>query len=393
MSIIKKYPCSVSMTPSFWDNEQIFLRTQLKCLSEQTVKDFDVWLIDPHYNKRKDIIPELANRFKLDIKHIPYSPNTHIAKNVDCSIFNAGYCYSESPINIRYSCYRFVRNNFIESVLNSPKDVNIDFHMLCVGPCIYEYSNNLPYEKHKTVWNFDSEDVNWENIPTESGYDELNFPRKDNLNSLGNWHRMSDVNTDIITVPMNLYGNIAWYRNQWLELNGTNEVITNFSHWEDLDFDCRAGNANQKVIRKTGLLYRLWHQYGKFSQRSNIEVDVPYVSPCNKCKDLSLGFSDEEYGKRLGIRITNNELEIFGDSLSWVCKDCKLSGPIYGSLGLGTYFDTLSKNKNIKAPVIKKYMIGRNLTILSEKMDREMTLSGKVDIFNSSWTDLKFYEN
>ena len=98
------YPITVSMTPAFYDREHMLLRAQLKCLYKQTVMDFDVWLIDPHYNKRKDIIPELSDKFGLDIKHIPYSPALHIAKRYDCAIFNATFVYSPSPITVRDSC-------------------------------------------------------------------------------------------------------------------------------------------------------------------------------------------------------------------------------------------------------------------------------------------------
>ena len=84
-------PVTVAMTPAYFDDSHMLLRTQLKCLYLQTVKDFDVLLIDPHYQKRKSVIPELADRFGLDIKHVPYTPNTNIGKFIDCSIFNAAF--------------------------------------------------------------------------------------------------------------------------------------------------------------------------------------------------------------------------------------------------------------------------------------------------------------
>jgi hypothetical protein len=36
------YPLTVAMTPSFWDDGHMLLRTQLKCLSRQTCRDFSV---------------------------------------------------------------------------------------------------------------------------------------------------------------------------------------------------------------------------------------------------------------------------------------------------------------------------------------------------------------
>ena len=86
-------PLTVAMTPSFWDDAHMLLRAQLRCLAEQRNRDFDVMLVDPHYRKRRTVVPELAEIYGLEIAHIPYEPNVHVAKKLDCAIFNAAYCY------------------------------------------------------------------------------------------------------------------------------------------------------------------------------------------------------------------------------------------------------------------------------------------------------------
>ena len=377
------YPITVSMTPAFYDREHMLLRAQLKCLSKQTVMDFDVWLIDPHYNKRKDIIPELSDKFGLDIKHIPYSPALHIAKRYDCAIFNATFVYSPSPINVRYSCYRFVRPTFIETILNAPSGVNVDFYWQNIKGTLDEMN---------MFWGFDREDVNWENCPTKSS---------DNLVDSITWPKLYDEDRDVHlanTFPleegkigsMGMYGNMAWYREQYLFLNGTNEVMSNAFHWEDVCFSHRANLAGQLIVRRTNLIYRLDHDYGSYSQRSNAPVDHPCKSPCARCEDMYTHYTSFDY--QLDHRIKLGEVESFEEFVVWVCKDCKLSGPILGnSQEIQNYLNNVWERNGVRSPIIPKYKIGRNLNILSEMVDRETTLEGKIDVYNNSWKNDYFY--
>ena len=116
------------MTPAFYDEGHMLLRAHLKCLQDQTFKDFGVWLIDPHYEKRKDVIPEIVEHYGLNIVHVPYSPNPFIAKRLNCSIFNAVYCYSRTPRIVRLSCYRYRLNqNGImgTSILDAGPQINL----------------------------------------------------------------------------------------------------------------------------------------------------------------------------------------------------------------------------------------------------------------------------
>ena len=386
----KKYPISVSMTPAFFDENHMLLKAQLNCLSNQTIKDFDVYLIDPHYQKRKTVIPELAEKYKLDIKHIPYIPNTHISKLLDCSIFNAGYCYSTSQINVRYSCYRFVRPTFIETICNAPKNINVDFYYLAIGPDHEELKNHLIPSNHKRIWNFESDDINWNKIPTIS---QSNNFESMSLFSWNNYQQYT-MDTDIIDIPVNLYGNIAWNRDQWISINGTNEVITNFSHWEDLDFVTRSKLADHKVIRRTDQMYRLYHTYGAYSQRSNVQVDVPIRDICEKCMSVRYNHSDYDYEVKLNNGIKNNNYHMYYDDHIWVCKECKLSGPVYtGEKSIDYYLSYIRSKKLINSPIIKEHLIGRNLKILSDKMDKETTIEGKFEIYNDSWKNYYYYEN
>src|SRR5689334_11073649 len=154
------YPLAVSMTPAFFFEGDWLLRAQLKCLSEQTFKGCDVLLVDRHYQKRKGYIPELASRYKLNVVHVPYMPNPHIAKFLDCAVFNAAYCYSESPRIVRYSCWRFVRPDFTKACIDAKSNVDFRFHS--ISPPNFEGRNDNSETNHpRQIWDMKSDDVNW----------------------------------------------------------------------------------------------------------------------------------------------------------------------------------------------------------------------------------------
>lgn len=395
---MKIFPLTIGMTPAFYDQDNILLRTQLNCLSKQTVKDFDVWLIDPHYAKRKDIIPELSERYKLNIVHVPYAPNIYISKLLDCSIFNAVYCYSRAPRIVRYSCYRFVRPDFVDRILSSQENVNLEFYSLNVGQCLDEErrrknGEDIEYSKHKIVWNFESDEVNWNKIPDGPGVDNHGQYTGDENNSLARWGTEAMVDTDIISTPLNCYGNIMWWRHLWFDINGTNEVFTNFEHWEDCDFCVRAKIADHKVKRLSKLMYRLYHTYGKYSQRSNVEVDVPLRPMCDKCKKFRIDVSCTGEKRKIEFkkRIELEEIQIFYDEQIWMCKECLLTGPVWFN-DPNEYTNNVIRFGLKKATILSDQKIGRNLKILSEDMDRYTNLYDKIDIFNDSWTNRKYYD-
>jgi hypothetical protein len=95
---------------------------------------------------------------------------------------------------------------------------------------------------------------------------------------------------------------------------------------------------------------------------------------------------------QLDHRIKLGEVESFEEFVVWVCKDCKLSGPILGnSQEIQNYLNNVGERNGVRSPIIPKYKIGRNLNILSEMVDRETTLEGKIDVYNNSWENDYFY--
>ena len=101
---------------------------------------------------------------------------------------------------------------------------------------------------------------------------------------------------------------------------------------------------------------------------------------------------EEDLERRLQERIDLGEVEVFPEQLAWVCKDCLTSGPV-SKLDGKDYWAILREEKRTQAPIIKKHRIGRNLQILAADMDARNTLDGKIEVFNSSWENPRYYEN
>lgn len=365
-------PLTVGMSPAFFYEGDWLLRAQLKCLSEQKARDFTVMLIDAHWQKRKGYMPELAERYKLDIVHVPYLPNQHVAKRLDCAIFNAPYCYSESSRIVRLSCWRFVRPNFTEECLNSKTNVDFRFHSCAPKDATHTH----PETNHDTsIWNFGSDEVHWDAVPKRAGEPGAT------------WGSDSDRDGEAELFPKNCYGNYMVFRDQWLRINGTNECHTNTCHYEDMDFCLRARNAGMICSRKAHLKIRLHHMYGPYSGRANVQPDNSLKHNCQACEKACEVLEPKRFDWER--RAACGELDLFEEERAWVCKTCHLCGPMY-SKDPNEHLGKIVERQIVTAPIIGKYKLGRNLTALAGVMDGK-SLAEKVQIYNDSWTNPAYY--
>lgn len=363
------YPLTVSMTPAFFYPEDWLLRAQLRCLSEQTFKDFDVLLVDPHYHKRT-----FYKQYGLNIVHVPYVPDLKAARKLDCAVFNAAYLYSESPKIVRYSCWRFVRPNFTQICVDS--NMSVDFYFHNVEPPTRD-SMHVVTNHDARIWDMQSDEVHWDKIPTKAGQPGAS------------WGSDSDKDAKPTIFPLNCYGNYMVPRDEWLRLNGADEVIFNSEHWEDQDFCNRAHRAGIPAWRKAGIMVRLHHMYGGHSGRANIVPDYGAFRPlCAKCNAVE--HTTRPNRRDLKRRLANGELMEFGQGRVWVCKECLYSGPIFHD-DEGEYLQHLKKHDITRANILPSVKLGRNLQILADDMDGK-SLSEKVEIFNRSYHDERYYQ-
>ncbi len=369
---MKTFPLTVGMTPAFFYPNDFLFKAQLRCLSEQTNKDFGVVVIDPHYSKRKDYMAELAAHYKLAITHVPYRPNTLIAKNLDCAVFNAPYLFSESPRIVRYSCWRFVRPDFTDTCLTSKTNVDFRFHS-CEAPT---KELQHPETNHNSaIWDMNSDVVNWDAVPSRAG------------EKGATWGHDSDVDEPATLFPRNAYGNYMVFRWQWLEINGTNEAVTNVCHYEDMDFCVRARNAGMQCSRRAHRLYRLHHWYGNHSGRANIVPDVQFKKACPACEKACQTLEPNRFN--WPSRAAAGEIDLAERDRAWVCKTCFLCGPMYSQDPV-EHMGQIEARKITQAPILTKYKIGRNLRTLASDMDGK-SLPEKVEIFERSYSSERYY--
>jgi hypothetical protein len=364
------------MTPAFKVGEgDWLLRAQLRCLSEQKFKDFDVVIIDPHYKKRVGYMGELAERYKLNLVHIPYRPNQRVASRLDCAVFNAPYLFSESPRIVRYSCWRFVRPDFTRICVESKTNVDFRFHSI-QQPNFSGKDDSSDTNHPRNIWDTGTDQVNWHNIPTKAGMGGAT------------WGADADVDAPKTLMPLNAYGNYCVSRKDWLSINGTDEVFTRTAHYEDMDFTLRAQNSGIKCERKAHVLYRLSHNYGTHSGRSNEPTDHPLTKNCPECEAACHVLEPKRFD--LERRLLKNEIECFPEHKVWVCRKCLLSGPIY-SKGCHEHTEWIKGSRRTQATIIRKHMTGRNLRILAADMDGK-NLQEKVEIFERSYHEPCYYE-
>ena len=362
---------TVGMTPSFYFEGDWLLKAQLKCLSEQENKDFDVVLIDSHYSKRVNLVPEYAEHYKLNLIHVPYKPNTYVAKRLDCAVFNAPYMYSESPRIVRLSCWRFVRPDFTKICIEAPTCTDFFFHncQATKPEDIHPETNHM-----KTIWDFGSDEVHWDKIPKYGDAE-------------ASWSSHSEADMPPQLMPANCFGNYMIFRDTWLQLNGCNEVFTNNEHWEDQDFCLRARNLGVQCSRISNKMYRLHHWYGSFAGRSNVLPDWSFRPPCDACNVAQHVGKPNRYD--LPNRLAKDEIELYENEKIWVCKTCHLASAAW-SADEGEATTNVTKKNFIRATILPKYKIGRNLNILAEDMDGK-SLQEKVEIYNDSWINERYY--
>jgi hypothetical protein len=315
---------------------------------------------------------ELAEKYKLSITHIPYTPNLRIAKRLDCSIFNAPYCYSESPRIVRYSCWRFVKPSFTQACIDAKQCVDFFFHNFepPTRDSMHQVTNH-----DMRVWDMKSDVVHWDKMPTHSGEPGAS------------WTIHSDRDEPIQRFPANAFGNYCIPRQDWLRINGCDEAIFSSEHWEDQDFCLRANLAGLMCERKALICFRAHHAYGSHSGRSNLLPDWGEFKPlCSKCEAVE--YTQKPDRRELKRRIAAGELSVFGKA--WVCNECSYCGPVFHA-DEGEYPAYIRKNKITRSNIIPEKLIGRNLAALTRNMDGK-SLAEKVETFNDSWQNPRYYQ-
>ena len=89
------------------------LDVSLAGLSDQTFRNFEVILCDPHYDARKDAVEEYNKKFNVPLVHVrPFRDNMPLDSGSKHR--NSAICYAEGEICIFLCDYAFVRPDWIQ---------------------------------------------------------------------------------------------------------------------------------------------------------------------------------------------------------------------------------------------------------------------------------------
>ncbi len=136
-------------------------------------------------------------------------------------------------------------------------------------------------------------------------------------------------------------------------------------------------------------MYRMHHLYGSHSGRSNILPDWgKFMDPCEECQKVEHNPKPDR--RDLKRRIAKGDLLTFGYNRTWVCKTCYYCGPIFHA-DEAEYWKTLDTYHYTRSNILPMVKLGRNLEVLAHDMDGK-SLGQKVEVFNDSWTNAKYFQ-
>ena len=227
----------------------------MKSLREQTFKDFEVVIADVLWNERKTYFMDYPESFF--IRHVPVKPNIWIDK---------GYCAISTTKN---TCLLYATGEVIvftdDCSQLQPKHLEMVLDKIEKNKCI---SNTYYIYK---------------------GGEELVF---------------KDVRNPTINYS-GAYGNVSLYLEDYLELNGYNEIFDGSRGLEDCELSLRMKSKGMTIdLIDYPVIYQS-HNRG-YPKQSNINLRCPRLAEV-----LSYNPSRRNIYKANTIQYTNKELEVF----------------------------------------------------------------------------------
>jgi hypothetical protein len=362
------------------------LESQLLNLNNQSNKNFEVIIIDPHFFKRD--ISELVNKLDYNVIHVPFYPNLKVPKCFDYSIFNNGFLLANTEKVVIFQDWRYIHQELTNLIIQNYNYEFIDLYWQMPGPYYYNIFNDnmMDMETGEYVGN--------------SSIDEISSMLK-----YGNY-----FNLDIEELPnrdvFQSWGHYCINKSLWIDVNGIDEVSTNTKHYADLDINRRLNNyyhnrkkeINIKVYKN--VMMRVGHsKHGggdEFRGGSHITLDYKYNkdhSNCDVCSSKSLpGISHDDYYNHVIEHIKNNNYyELYNNDdliIGFQCKKCNLIGEV------PHWYDKIPnlRDKSLVGVGVGDYKLGRNLKVIQDRIENKSLLE-KVNILKDSWYDITYLNN
>lgn len=392
IEIIRNKPIlSYLMVPMYY--VEGLLESQLLNLSYQTNQNFEVIIVDPHYNKREKSLQKLFGYLKYNIVYSRYYPHPTIPKQYDYSLWNNCVLLSNTDSVTLFQDFRYSHPELTSFfIINKEKYLKIEWQVCNGVETNIKNGNNFIDINKKDI-----QDMCLCGIYPES----INIEKKSTI--LNNWGHYI-INKDL-----------------WIELNGIDEHITSLHHYADLDLNARMTNYyDLNEIDKTATtiknaMIRVAHNRNLSSSKlttkfrngfSTEQFDNITKQPCKECSNLHL-YGDINYfdyvielvnsGKYTLIdrkplcekfKETNNDkLDKKNDFVVVQCNTCYTTSE-------SQFWWIRTKNKKFKASIgigCGKNKLGRNLSRINEDI-QNISAKEKIEILKDSWTK-EYYLN
>lgn len=310
-------------------------------LANQTHQDFEWVLCDNYYQDNKNIIKELCEKNKIRCIHFPMVGMSHIGSQWHWELYNNALLISTQPYFIRFGIYRYMHKQTLEFVVKSitKKGIYVDQTQQYVTNDIFDFNGDIE-EKYN----------------------------------------LSILPENITEVPTTHCGMFSMNKEAMIQINGNNEAAEIRHHFED-------GDLNARWRNKTSQKIPMVHLKSSFLRIDHIKdlnrPKLDSMEPCFKeyCLTNFHGFSDDKV-------IPHPEIVRFKyREFPWLaCRTCGMMSPA----SIDGYFKHLETYKSPVAPIGVNGVLGRDIRILNEDINKFQSLDSKVALLKISHTEPRY---
>ena len=379
---------SFVMAPFYLVDDDDLLRVQLINLNNQTNKNFEVIIPDPHYSKRS-WMNNFVENLDYNVIQFPYVSNVKIPKSFDYCIYNNAVLMSNTNKIVPFNDWRFCHHDLVKYLYNLKQYKFIGFKW------------QVLYKDENLVTGHDGAKSNY---PKSTIDISLNEAAK--MYTTGNYPNIKNEMYFLNTFINDCWGHYCMDRDLWMIVNGVDEVATNTRKYADLDFNTRLeeyfrrNRMQIKIPMIKNVMVRIMHNCGHGFAGSNESLSFqPNMSHLECCflnwrdmnGDVFLEYVKNKIKRGEYIQLYKNEspkdkhFTIKHTVIGFQCKKCNVIGET------PHWYEKFPRSR-IKSMVgigVGNYKLGRNLLAI-EKYIKNKSFEEKIKILNESWYDEKF---